>query len=34
MTTLARALDPLFTELRELLGERFSTSEGGAPAAR
>ncbi|MDX2315258.1 MAG: FAD-linked oxidase C-terminal domain-containing protein [Gammaproteobacteria bacterium] len=27
MSTPARALDPLFTELRELLGERFSTSE-------
>ena len=27
MTTPARALDPLFGELRELLGERFSTSE-------
>jgi len=27
MSTPARALDPLFTELRELLDERFSTSE-------
>jgi D-lactate dehydrogenase (cytochrome) len=27
MSTPARSLDPLFTELRELLGERFSTSE-------
>ncbi len=27
MTTSARALDPLFTELRALLGERLSTSE-------
>jgi len=27
MTTPARALDPLFDELRELLGERLSTSE-------
>jgi len=27
MTISARALDPLFTELRALLGERFSTSE-------
>jgi D-lactate dehydrogenase (cytochrome) len=27
MSTPARALDSLFTELRELLGERFSTSE-------
>ncbi len=27
MTTSARALDPLFSELRALLGERFSTSE-------
>jgi D-lactate dehydrogenase (cytochrome) len=27
MTTAARALDPLITELRELLGERLSTSE-------
>jgi D-lactate dehydrogenase (cytochrome) len=27
MSTPARDLDPLFTELRELLGERFSTSE-------
>ena len=27
MSTPARALDPLFTELRELLGERFSTSD-------
>ena len=27
MTTVARVLDPLFAELRELLGERLSTSE-------